>query len=443
MIDAEKNDFLFGLLQGLKNGIELDTVIKDNKNLMETLDISIVEFLSFVSKNIPELKDKANTISLSYNKSIVNNINGFLQSMKENDPNKYFYCRCFMQNDRKGNMSPLKFPRGTLNYIASGTHRGKTTAMVSIALDALMQGHTVNFITTEELPNQIIMRFIKGIAAKLYNNVLKCSISGKLYYPNIDDIDGYIENCIKDFNTFDINDNPCNTLKDAIYKSLSIISNYLNNNKLVIVDHSIQKNFEELESTMLSLSDKSIFMVDYVQHIKSSVDYVNNTRQVIIQNISQRLASIASVKNSVVISGAQFNRSSNIKSSEEDKFKADFLDLTLFRECGDLEQDANLVIGIGQQLLNEPAISGVNVVRFYEILKQRGHAPDVNKYEILDNSEFSIYSANIKNDGKLKIFEPIPIDKKQVKKETVKQSTKSCTTWTYELNNDQDIPFSV
>ena len=48
-------------------------------------------------------------------------------------------------------------------------------------------------------------------------------------------------------------------------------------------------------------------------------------------------------------------------------------------------------------------IAGENVTRFYEILKYRHHRPDTNKYKILDNSAFSLYSC-INNGEHLEYF---------------------------------------
>ncbi|MCF0224941.1 MAG: hypothetical protein HUK20_11790, partial [Fibrobacter sp.] len=97
-------------------------------------------------------------------KYFVNDVAGFLDDIKKtDDATAYYHCNVFQQLDKETNKPmPVKFPNGTLSYIGARTGRGKTTAMISMAVDAVMQGKATFFYTNEEGTKQIIMRLVKA-----------------------------------------------------------------------------------------------------------------------------------------------------------------------------------------------------------------------------------------------------------------------------------------
>lgn len=365
----------------------------------------------------PELKsyyifyDDILQLATKYNPAIINLIDGFVDKIKNQNDNDFFKCEVFKQLLPGGNVEPLKIPKGTLSYIGAMTHRGKTTALISIAVDALLQDKKVYFVTTEETPDQLIARFIKAfIIAKVVDDdqqkLIKCFIKNNL--------DKVIEQYFK-------KQYPQEPVKDspgiAVYRAVQKLETLFEKGKLIIIDHTKQRTFDELKTLLYTIVDSgSVILLDYMQHLKMPLNIPINTRQAIIQGQSQTLADYAGHKDLIIIAGAQFNRQGQTIGKP---YEPDLLDLTLFRESGDIEQDAHLVIGIGKQ--EQPQNDGTDAVRvrrFYKILKQRGKPYDNNQYEINDLSQFSFYEVmkEPENTNKLQLFTPTPSEKKASKK---------------------------
>lgn len=404
---AQAKETIFNLLN---SNADLMDVLQENETFINDAGIDKTSLLLEIANKYPAYKTNALRLARTENKAIINNTSNFLQRMKDNDPNKYYKCGVFMQDNTKKQATPLNIPRGTLSYIGAMTHRGKTTALISIALDAIEQGQKVYFVTTEETPNQVFIRMIKAILVSNFPQVLQYNnLTNTFYLKDVDDIDERIINFMGTYEKALFSNSPA-SFKDAVYLSYEILCEYLQKELFTIIDHTQQRTFEELHATLNTLENKSLIVLDYIQHVKKPANSGSDNRQVIIQNESQQLADIAGHKDLIIIAGGQFNRKGNDKQNEQDKYKPDFLEPTLFRESGDIEQDAHLIIGIGQQIHETEVIAGNPVTRFYEILKQRGHKPDANKYKILDNSAFSLYSC-INNDGHLQYFASVKQDK--------------------------------
>ncbi len=85
--------------------------------------------------------------------------------------------------------------------------------------------------------------------------------------------------------------------------------------------------------------------IDYIQKIKNKRSFA--TRQLELQKTSEMLLETASENNIPIILGAQFGR---------DKERKDKVKLDNLRECGDIEQDASIVLGIyNDEVENEGA----------------------------------------------------------------------------------------
>ncbi len=90
--------------------------------------------------------------------------------------------------------------------------------------------------------------------------------------------------------------------------------------------------------------DIGAVFVDYIQKIPSGGQF--GTRQLELQNISNAILDCATTLHIPIILGAQLNRERNLK--EPSKIRLENL-----REAGDIEQDANLVIGVYNEAMNE------------------------------------------------------------------------------------------
>lgn len=417
--EQKENAILQKITKGLENNADFSGLVKEAFAENNITGDERKRLFKVIAENHTTHAAELNRLLLNENKAYICNLDEYTRRKKDTNRNKGYICNVFKQNNNhKKEIRPLTIPTGTLSYLGAMTHRGKTTALVSIAIDAIQQNaelqaagkpfSKVVFITTEETPEQVFDRLIKAI---LYTNQKTNTAIfhsfGAEYVLNggIDELDERLNAYMQEYTPQLLKTAPQN-LKEAIYASFETLQGYLSNGLFAIIDHTQQRTFEELTETIKTLDNNSILLLDYIQHCKAPKESGFNNRQVIIQGQSQTLADLAGHKDFVIIAGGQFNRNGNQKEKEADKYKADFLDATLFRESGDIEQDAHLIIGIGQQSIEADGNGETPPRRFYEILKQRNHPQDTNKYLIADNTLFSLYSCRNEG-GTLEYFKEI------------------------------------
>lgn len=412
--EQKENAILQKIAKGIESNADFSGLVNEALVENEITGGEKIRFYEIIAKAHPEHAKDINRLSRTENKAYIADLTEYTRRKKDTNKNKGYICNVFMQNNNKNKVSrPLTIPTGTLSYLGAMTHRGKTTALISIAIDAIKQNAELKaagkpysktvFITTEETPEQIFDRMIKAL---LYTdqktNINIFHTFGDEYALNgdIDDLDNYINYYMQKYTGQELIESTPQNLEQGIYKSFETLQDYLKQELFALIDHTQQRTFEELTATIKTLDNNSILLLDYIQHCKAPAENGVNNRQVIIQGESQALADLAGQKDLVIIAGGQFNRNGNKVESESDKFKPDFLSPTLFRESGDIEQDAHLIIGIGQQSIKADDNGGeTQPRRFYEILKQRNHSQDTNKYLIADNTMFSLYSCkNTKTD---------------------------------------------
>ena len=412
--EQKETAILQKIAKGIESNADFSGLVKEAFTENEITGGEKIRFYEIIAKAHPEHAKDINKLSRKENKAYIADLAEYTRRKKDTNKNKGYICNVFMQNNnKKKETRPLTIPTGTLSYLGAMTHRGKTTALISIAIDAIKQNAELKaagkpysktvFITTEETPEQIFDRMIKAL---LYTdqrfNKKVFHEYGNQYTLNgdIDELDERLNAFMLAYEGQQLIDTAPKNLQEAIYASFETLQEYLKQELFAIIDHTQQRTFEELTATIKTLDNNSILLLDYIQHCKSPKDNGVNNRQVIIQGESQTLADLAGQKDLVIIAGGQFNRKGNDAEKESDKFKPDFLSPTLFRESGDIEQDAHLIIGIGQQSIEADGNGETPPRRFYEILKQRNHPQDTNKYRIADNTLFSLYSCNFMKNEK-------------------------------------------
>ena len=102
---------------------------------------------------------------------------------------------------------------------------------------------------------------------------------------------------------------------------------------------------DDLTDTIAHLNERheiGAVFIDYIQKIKIKGRY--NTRQIEIQKISEKILETAKTLSLPVILGAQLGR---------DKEHTDKVRLDNLRESGDIEQDANLVLGLYNEAMQK------------------------------------------------------------------------------------------
>lgn len=201
-----------------------------------------------------------------------------------------------------------------MTIIAGRPSHGKTTFMLNLLLNMIeeYQDKTFAFFSYEESKRQLGVKLINILAKQEFNSdqnihTLKQYIQGKC------DIDNKrIENATTKFDKF------------------------AKNNRLFLIDknYSIEELSEKINALNETLNIGTIF-IDYIQKIKAKGDH--NTRQEELQEVSGQIVETAKANSIPIILGAQLRRSNT---------KSENISLDNIRECGDIEQDTNLALGI-------------------------------------------------------------------------------------------------
>lgn len=345
-----------------------------------------------LSEEFPEQKTNFRKLAKRENPYIITNLlsfNNFLTNFNDEDNYK---CNIFP----KSNYNNLVFTPGNIGFIGARTSRGKTTAEVSIAMDALRQNKKVFFVTMEESANQLTLRFLLNI---LYNIG---------HFKNIDQELTEITNGIAtnwktmlEENQFNPKQTVLSVLRNKgiadIFQNIpnatakfiqeinfakEQLDFYLKEEKLTIFDGMSAPTFEEMIDTMADNDKGTICLLDYIQKVKTPKDIRQmENRFAVLKNASDKLANMTKKTNIILISGAQFGRTGN----KDDPEAMDTFTDESFQECSAIEQIGEIEIGIGRQFKNGEKHS------FYSILKDRDNGeydPNV-KYELAGLEKFS------------------------------------------------------
>lgn len=357
--------------------------------------------------------------------SILSNTAKIKNYIRSYDPSKGYVCSVFATS--KFDEGKLIFDRKTMNFIGARTSRGKTTAMVSMAVDALLQGHKVLFSTFEETDVQIYTRIALNLAwkqilenkennkefddddanfrsrieltsfspAKIFQSIIR---SGKPEYnPFAAKNDEY---AVKDLELL------TEILKDADKEA----EQFLQNRQLMIYEGYLFDLQTYLE--MLShIKQGTVVFADYIQKIPTPMTGNNVNRYAGIKQMLSDLYAVVKKRDLISINGAQFGRTDNKTNS---KMKDGFTDES-FQESSDIEQIGEIEIGIGRDpgfTASEekskskgkgknkevilPEQSGNNKPKprmFFSVLKNRNGENDPSlEFDLVDGRKFSYYA---------------------------------------------------
>jgi|GEM_PF-5083526 len=248
----------------------------------------------------------------------------------------------------------LQFPNGTLSYIGARTGRGKTTALVSIAIEAIETARSVFLYSLEEDITAIVKRLMLCYAWNL-------KITGEAKGIDLASIDSPLT----ELNRHIVNETKegegetLNEAKGSIYAHLK--------HKLKVfraMGATLETFIEHIEE---NAKEGDIVLLDYIQKMPAKAGGSNEPLER-ISTASGELLEAAIKTRCVIISAAQFNRESakNIKKGRDNLSEADF------RSCGDIEQDGHNLIGIGIQ---RKGVTNEADYHFYDVLKARRGKP--------------------------------------------------------------------
>lgn len=329
----------------------------------------------------------------------------FLDSVVNFDDSKDFKSRIFNR----------RFPAGTISYIGARPGRGKTTALVNIALDALDQGKPVIFVTAEETTKQILTRFI--LSRTYSDHPTDPKTVYNTFKPRTS-LFNYMKDRARSLEGAPVDNG------DFFGPACDAIGDYVKGKKLTLFE-AYGATWQELAGYLADQEAGALVLIDYIQHLKSPDHLATQTRQIQIQEISHQLADLAGLNNLILICGAQFNRET--RGGAPDLTKPDLFDETSFREAGDIEQDGHILIGIGKAPETEEL--------FYSCMKDREASPDNGKcWKLKKNLAFSYLRGDTDGQGnRIEYASPVPDRGKKQKQapETEEQKKLAIKNYSY------------
>lgn len=209
----------------------------------------------------------------------------------------------------------ITIPNGQITIIGGRPSHGKTTLLFNLMLNMVKAYSDKQFyFFSYEEPLQAIM-------TKLIANLSRYTITQNEPWKNIENMGNYLKGD--------------NTIK-AIAEAQGLLKGYMDTGRLRLSDESLYIDTLTglIEAEHLKGDIGAVF-VDYIQKVKYR-DFTP-TRQVELQRISNALLETAKKTDIPVIMGAMLGR---------DKDSRNKVRLDNLREAGDIEQDANLVLGL-------------------------------------------------------------------------------------------------
>lgn len=258
-------------------------------------------------------------------------------------------------------------PDGTMSFIGAPTSRGKTAAMASIGIDALKDSDRhILFLTLEEHPKQILRRLVMCLAYRMASETERKALekagngnpiyAWKLYAKTLAKTPGS-ENY-----TF------CKEWKDYIPSAKDEVTAYMTSGRLAICNGE-GRLFDKLLARASKMGTGDIIMYDYIQRLPGGIfSREDKEMRFTIQHINDQLLLTTKRIGAILLAGAQFNRTGGrVKKTDKLAWQEvgdDNLDDNLFAECGGIEKDAHIAIGIGGN-------ANDNKRHFLKVLKNR------------------------------------------------------------------------
>jgi len=221
-----------------------------------------------------------------------------------------------------------RIPEGALTIIAGRPGHGKTTLQLNMLLNMVKAypERAFYFISYEEAAAVLACKAIMILAGKVRNSP-DFNLSSYMHYlreGRKTDTDAEIEAAIEQYQA------------------------YTASGRLYFLDRRLQ--VEDLTDTIARLAGADrrpgAFFIDYIQKISvGAAGHRPGQRYLEIKAVSERLLDTAVSHNLAIITGAQFGRDSSTGKTEAVKGRRP-VRLDNLRESGDIEQDANLVLGL-------------------------------------------------------------------------------------------------
>lgn len=219
----------------------------------------------------------------------------------------------------------ISIPQEAITIIGARPTHGKTTFLMNLLLNILdnYKDKAFLFFSYEETRKKIALKLLNILSGEVIDKGNK--------YKNIEQLQNYIRGK--------------NTTKPKIETAKEILDNFKENERLFIIDDHYY--IDDLCNKIAYFKDRypiGAVFIDYIQKIKIKGKY--QSRQVELANISEQILETSLKLQLPIILGAQLGRDKN----KPGKAK---VSLDNLRESGDIEQDANLVIGLYNEALEQ------------------------------------------------------------------------------------------
>jgi len=245
----------------------------------------------------------------------------------------------------------LAFPDGTVSYIGARPMRGKTTVMVNLAREAITseKPRKTIFISLEMSRKQILNKLILSTAYAMstgqdreYLKTRPRPQTDLYHFYKGQDMEGERAQV--------------ETFREYVKIAMDRVNAAYN--KLFLHYDGRGAKFTDIINLIKGNADSgTLVLLDYIQRMPNIPGKEREDNYLRVKWISDEIVNAAVFSNSVIISGAQFNRGT-FTEGQPDKF-----DDTSFRESGDLEQDGHNAIGIGWEADLK--------TRFFKLIKTR------------------------------------------------------------------------
>ena len=216
-------------------------------------------------------------------------------------------------------------PEEAITVIAGRPSHGKTTFLLNLMLNMVKLNYekAFFFLSYEETKKQLALKLINILSQTVINETQNLN---------------YLKYCLQGDNSRIAKDQAI-----RIEEGKGMFNSMTQDKNLWLIDEPYY--LDELRDTITYLAQKypiGAIFIDYIQKIKTKERF--GTRQLQIQHISATLLELAKSLHLSLIVGAQLGR---------DKDRTDKVRLDNLREAGDIEQDANLVLGIYNETMEK------------------------------------------------------------------------------------------
>jgi replicative DNA helicase len=233
-----------------------------------------------------------------------------------------------------------------VSYIGGRAKAGKTTVLINLLREALFSNRRVLFIRLEMSHRQLLIKLILCTAfAATKDMTMRGLLRGRGRFERWERTGQTPQ---KDLYAL-LREKPLpgseyegeKTFIDTVNRARDMVQKYFVEKMLLIYDGR-DAEFPEIINTIEAHGSGVLVLLDYIQRIPPA-DESGRDDYTRVKKISDGVLNAAVKTNTIILSGAQFNRT-----VARDGLGNEIIETTSFRESGDLEQDGFNLLGIAR-----------------------------------------------------------------------------------------------